>query len=76
MRNVSEKDSMDRYEGGMGSVEYRPRRRRKKPRTGQLSEIIGYDADKPVAPEPAPTNSQRSKFVRISDIPDEDLVNS
>ena len=73
---MSEEDSLDGYEGGMGSVKYRPRRRKNKPRIGRLSEIIGCDADKPTAPGPAPTNSERSKFVRISDIPDKDLVNS
>ena len=76
LRNMSEEDSVDGHKGGVGSMEYRPRRKKKKPRTGRLSETIGYDADKPIAPEPAPTNSQRSKFARISDIPDKDLVNS
>ena len=76
LRNVSEVDSVDGYEGGMGSVEHRPMRRKKKPRTGRLSEIIGYNADLPIAPEPAPTNSQRSKFVREVDIPDKELVSS
>ena len=76
LRNVSEEDSLDGYDIVLGSVEHRPRRRKKKPRTGRLSEITGYDADLPIALEPAPTHSQKSKFVRQSDIPDKDLVNS
>ena len=51
LRNVSEEDSLDGYDIIMGSVKYMPRRRKKKPRTGRLSEIIGYDADLPIAME-------------------------
>ena len=76
MRQVEEEDSEDEYDDGMSRVDFRPRRRKKKQRTGRLSEILGYDADLPIAPEPAPTNSQRSKFVREEDIPDKELANS
>ena len=77
LMNVSEEDSLDnKYNIRLGRVECRPRRRNKKQRTGQLSNIIGYDANLSIAPEPAPTNSQKFKFVRYSDIPGEDLVNS
>ena len=33
LRNVSEEDSVDEYDGGMSSVDFRPRRRKKKERT-------------------------------------------
>ena len=76
LRHVSEEDSEDKYDDGMSRVDFRPRRRKKKQRTGQLSDILGYNVDHPIAPEPAPINSQRSKFVRQADISNEELANS
>ena len=77
MRNVPEENSLDeRYTIGLGSVECRPRRRKKKQKTGRLSNIIGYGAALPISPEPAPTDAQKSKCIRHSDIPDKDMVNS
>ena len=57
-------------------MDFRPRRKKQKQRTGRLSEILGYNADLSIAPEPKPTNTQRSKFVLNEDIPDKELINS
>ena len=40
-----------------------------------MSNILGYDAASLVSPEPAPADTQRSKFVYHSNIPDKDMVN-
>ena len=48
LRNVSEEDNVNKYDGEMSGMNFRPRRRKKKQRTGQLSEILGYNADLPV----------------------------
>ena len=43
LRHVSEPDSEEDYDGGVSGVDCRPRRKKKKQRTGRLSEILGYD---------------------------------